>query len=61
MAAAPMATTPAEVGTAVAAALQRDGSSLIPKRSVVWVPAKLAAFATVLRLVPRPVWRRISR
>lgn len=58
---APMATTPEAVGAAVAAALRRDGASFTPKRSVVWVPAQLAAFAAALRLVPRPVWRRISR
>jgi decaprenylphospho-beta-D-erythro-pentofuranosid-2-ulose 2-reductase len=61
MDAAPMSTTPGAVGTAVAAALQREGSSFTPKRSLVWVPAQLAAFATALRAVPRPVWRRISK
>ena len=31
-----------------------------PDRAV-WVPAPLAALATAMRLVPRPVWRRLDR
>jgi hypothetical protein len=27
----------------------------------VWVPAPLAGLATAMRLVPRPVWRKIDR
>jgi decaprenylphospho-beta-D-erythro-pentofuranosid-2-ulose 2-reductase len=57
---APMATTPAGVGAAVAAAL--DPVTLRPKRSgVIWVPAPLVGLATVLRLIPRPVWRKLER
>lgn len=51
---APLATTPAQVGTAVAAALA--GSA-----AVVWVPAALRPFAVVMRLIPRPLWRRMRR
>jgi decaprenylphospho-beta-D-erythro-pentofuranosid-2-ulose 2-reductase len=51
---APMATTPAAVGAATAAALYG-------KRDTVWVPAQLAVLATALKYVPRPLWRRISR
>ena len=51
---APMATTPAAVGAAVAAALRG-------KKSTVWVPAPLAGLATAMRFVPRPVWRKIER
>lgn len=51
---APLATTPAKVGAATAAAL-RDG------KTTVWVPAPLAIVAVALRLVPRPAWRRVSR
>ncbi len=51
---APMATTPEAVGVATASALSR-------KRDVVWVPVRLAVLATVLKLIPRPLWRRISR
>jgi decaprenylphospho-beta-D-erythro-pentofuranosid-2-ulose 2-reductase len=55
MKAAPLATTPEQVGTAVAAALRRPGAS------TVWVPPSLAVLATALRLLPRPVWRRLPR
>jgi decaprenylphospho-beta-D-erythro-pentofuranosid-2-ulose 2-reductase len=51
---APMSTTPEAVGTATARALQG-------KRGTVWVPGRLAMLATVLKFVPRPLWRRISR
>jgi decaprenylphospho-beta-D-erythro-pentofuranosid-2-ulose 2-reductase len=54
MTAAPLATTPEAVGAAVAAALRG-------KKSTVWVPASLAGLATALRLVPRPIWRKIDR
>ena len=54
MAAAPLATTPEVVGAAVAAALGGN-------KRVVWVPPALAGLATAMRLVPRPVWRRIER
>jgi decaprenylphospho-beta-D-erythro-pentofuranosid-2-ulose 2-reductase len=51
---APLATTPQAVGEATAKAL--NGS-----RDTVWVPPALVGLATALRLVPRPIWRRISR
>jgi decaprenylphospho-beta-D-erythro-pentofuranosid-2-ulose 2-reductase len=51
---APLATTPQAVGGATAKAL--DGG-----RDTVWVPPALAGLAFALRLVPRPIWRRISR
>ena len=54
MTAAPLSSTPEQVGTAVAAALA--GS-----RAQVWVPRSLGAFAGLLRLVPRPLWRRMRR
>jgi len=54
MAPAPLATTPEAVGAAVAAALRGN-------RSTVWVPASLAGLATAMRLIPRPVWRKIAR
>ena len=43
------------VGAAVAAALAAGSSK------TVWVPRALAGMATGLRLIPRPMWRRISR
>ena len=51
---APLATTPEAVGRATAAALRRG-------QDTVWVPPALAGLALALRLVPRPLWRRISR
>ncbi|HTU75401.1 MAG TPA: SDR family NAD(P)-dependent oxidoreductase [Trebonia sp.] len=60
MAAAPMATTPAGVGAAVAAAL--DPVSFQARRhGVVWVPRPLVALAAVLRMIPRPIWRKMDR
>jgi decaprenylphospho-beta-D-erythro-pentofuranosid-2-ulose 2-reductase len=54
MSPAPMSSTPAQVGAATAAAL-RGG------RASVWIPAPLGGLALALRLVPRPLWRRVSR
>jgi decaprenylphospho-beta-D-erythro-pentofuranosid-2-ulose 2-reductase len=54
MPAAPMSSTPEQVGTAVAAALRRG-------ESTVWVPGSLRIMAVALRLIPRPLWRRIRR
>jgi NAD(P)-dependent dehydrogenase (short-subunit alcohol dehydrogenase family) len=54
MSPAPLSSTPAQVADAVADAVRRD-------RSVVWVPGSLRLAATVLRLLPRPVWRRMPR
>jgi decaprenylphospho-beta-D-erythro-pentofuranosid-2-ulose 2-reductase len=51
---APLATTPAKVGAATAAALRG-------RKPSVWVPAPLAGMAVALRLVPRSAWRRVSR
>jgi decaprenylphospho-beta-D-erythro-pentofuranosid-2-ulose 2-reductase len=52
---APLATTPEAVGTAVARAILRG------RPAVVWVPARLALLAAALRVIPRPLWRRVSR
>jgi len=54
MSPAPLSTTPAAVGRAVAAALAG-------RADVVWVPSQLGVLAFALRLVPRPVWRRLRR
>lgn len=54
MPAAPMSSTPAQVGAAVAAALEGNASQ-------VWVPRGLSVLAAVLRVIPRPVWRRMRR
>jgi decaprenylphospho-beta-D-erythro-pentofuranosid-2-ulose 2-reductase len=54
MPAAPLATTPDKVGEAVADALRRGDAQ-------VWVPRSLAGLATVIRLMPRPLWRKVKR
>jgi len=51
---APLPTTPAAVGRAVASALAGHAA-------VVWVPPQLGPLAVLLRLVPRPLWRRLRR
>jgi len=51
---APLPTTPAAVGRAVA-------SALAGRAAVVWVPPQLGPVAAALRLVPRPLWRRLRR
>jgi decaprenylphospho-beta-D-erythro-pentofuranosid-2-ulose 2-reductase len=50
----PLASTPEEVGRAVAEALARGAGT-------VWVPRRAALLSVLLRLVPRPVWRRLRR
>jgi decaprenylphospho-beta-D-erythro-pentofuranosid-2-ulose 2-reductase len=54
MSPAPLSSTPAQVGAATAAALAG-------RKDTVWIPAPLAGLALALRLVPRPLWRRVSR
>jgi decaprenylphospho-beta-D-erythro-pentofuranosid-2-ulose 2-reductase len=51
---APMSTTPDQVGAAVAGALARRDEQ-------VWVPPALGGMAMALRLIPRPLWRRVRR
>jgi decaprenylphospho-beta-D-erythro-pentofuranosid-2-ulose 2-reductase len=48
----PLSSTPEQVGAAVAAALARPSG-------VVWVPPPIRAVAGLIRLVPRPLWRRL--
>ena len=52
MDAAPLATTPDAVASAVVAGIARD-------REIVWVPGPLRAFMAALRHLPRPVFRRL--
>ena len=54
MSPAPFPSTPDQVGAAVVDAL-RTG------RGEVWVPGVLSAVVAAFRVVPRPVWRRLSR
>lgn len=51
---APLASTPADVGSAVAAALAGDSAA-------VWVPRSVGMLAVAMRLIPRPLWRRLRR
>ena len=53
MSPAPLATTPAAVGRAVATALTGH-------RAVVWAPPALGVLAPVLQLLPRRIWRRLE-
>lgn len=57
MSRAPLSSTPAQVGSAVAAALAPGSRRTAP----LWVPRSLRAAAVVLRLVPRPLWRQMRR
>ncbi|HUC57830.1 MAG TPA: SDR family NAD(P)-dependent oxidoreductase [Streptosporangiaceae bacterium] len=54
MEAAPMSSTPEQIGKAVAAALRGRASEL-------WVPRSLAMLALAIRLMPRSLWRRMRR
>lgn len=54
MSPAPLSSTPRQVGAAVASALERQTSEL-------WVPGGLGIMAAALRLVPRPIWRKMRR
>jgi short-subunit dehydrogenase len=51
---APLSSTPAQVADATVRALRRG-------RAQVWVPAPLVLLAAAFRLVPRGIWRRVSR
>jgi len=51
---APLATTPEQVGAAVAA-------GLAGRASLIWVPASLGPVAAAMRLMPRRWWRRLRR
>ncbi|MGH3902620.1 MAG: decaprenylphospho-beta-D-erythro-pentofuranosid-2-ulose 2-reductase [Pseudonocardiaceae bacterium] len=54
MSPAPLSSTPDQVADATVAALRRG-------RAVVWVPGALRPLFAVLRLLPRPLWRRMPR
>lgn len=51
---APFSSTPDQVAAATVAALRR-------RRDVVWVPTALRPVFAVMRLLPRPIWRRLPR
>jgi decaprenylphospho-beta-D-erythro-pentofuranosid-2-ulose 2-reductase len=49
---APLSSTPEQVGAAVVTGLARPAS-------VVWVPPAMRVLAGLVRVVPRPLWRRL--
>ena len=51
---APFSSTPEQVATATVAALRKG-------RGEVWVPGILRQVFAVMRLLPRPIWRRMPR
>jgi NAD(P)-dependent dehydrogenase (short-subunit alcohol dehydrogenase family) len=54
MSPAPFSSTPAQVADATVAALRRG-------RGEVWVPGVLRPIFGIMRLLPRPIWRRLPR
>ncbi len=53
---APLSVTPDQVAEAVAAEIRTGRGS-----ATLWIPGRLRLLAWVMRLVPRPVWRRMPR
>jgi short-subunit dehydrogenase len=54
MSPAPLSRTPSQVADATARALRKG-------RTEIWVPRSLGLLASVMRLIPRSVWRRMPR
>lgn len=55
---APMSVYPGDVADAVAAAVAKAGRG---GSVTLWIPGRLRVLAWIMRLVPRPVWRRMPR
>lgn len=53
---APLSVTPAEVADAVADEIRTGRGS-----RTLWIPRRLRLLAWVMRVVPRPIWRRMPR
>ncbi|RNE49723.1 SDR family oxidoreductase [Corynebacterium alimapuense] len=53
---APMSVTPDAVAAAVAREIRNGTAS-----TTLWIPGRLRLLAWVMKLVPRPIWRRLSR
>ncbi|QGU04586.1 SDR family oxidoreductase [Corynebacterium comes] len=53
---APMSVTPAQVADAVSREIRTGRGS-----TTLWIPGRLRLLAWVMRIVPRPVWRRMPR
>src|SRR5699024_7642081 len=57
---APMSVTPEIVAGAIVKEIHKqDGAK--PRSKTLWIPAQLALLAFVMRLVPRPIWRKMPR
>jgi NAD(P)-dependent dehydrogenase (short-subunit alcohol dehydrogenase family) len=54
MSPAPMSSTPGQVADAVVRALSS-------RTDVVWVPGRLRLLVALMRVLPRPIWRRMPR
>lgn len=53
---APMSVTPDQVADAIVDELMKGSGS-----TTLWIPARLRILAALMRIVPRPVWRRMPR
>nr|WP_234034544.1 SDR family oxidoreductase [Corynebacterium antarcticum] len=58
---APMSVTSAEVADAIVAEIRFQERRGRVRSTTLWIPRRLEALARVMRLVPRPVWRRMPR
>ncbi|WP_293953452.1 SDR family oxidoreductase [uncultured Corynebacterium sp.] len=56
MSPAPMSVYPGDVADAVVAAVEKSKGSV-----TLWIPGRLRVLAWIMRVVPRPVWRRMPR
>nr|WP_255567759.1 SDR family oxidoreductase [Corynebacterium sp. TAE3-ERU16] len=58
---APMSVTSAEVADAIAREIRSQERGGRVRSITLWIPRRLEVLARVMRLVPRPVWRRMPR
>lgn len=57
---APMSVTPEIVAGALVKEIHKQEGNK-PRSKTLWIPAQLALLAFVMRLVPRPIWRKMPR
>lgn len=57
---APMSVYPGDVADAIVKAIGESGSRRQGSLTL-WIPGRLRVLAWIMRMVPRPVWRRMSR
>nr|WP_282441195.1 SDR family oxidoreductase [Corynebacterium pygosceleis] len=58
---APLSVTSAEVADAIVGEIHSQERRGRVRCTTLWIPRRLEALARVMRLVPRPVWRRMPR